>query len=229
MAQVNTNPLARPDGASFDPLATPTRGSNKLGKDEFLKLLMTQLSSQDPTSPTDSEAFVAQLAQFASLEMQQNTNTQLENLLVAQASANQTSMANFVGKDVVFKTDTVTLTAGQPALAEARLGTAAEQVTVVVTDGNGKPVRTMQLGRQQAGSVAISWDGRDDRGIQVPAGEYKLRVTAEDAAGKTVAVEQRGSGHVSGVAFEDGVVSLKVGGAMVRVSDVLEIKERTTP
>jgi flagellar basal-body rod modification protein FlgD len=227
MAQVNTNPLARPD--AVDPSAAPTRGSNKLGKDEFLKLLMTQLGSQDPTSPSDSEAFVAQLAQFATLELQHQANAQLENILVAQASANQTAMANFVGKDVVYKTDTVGLVAGQPAQAEARLAAAAEQVTVVISDSNGKPVRTMRLGRQQAGSMNINWDGRDDAGAQVPSGSYKLRVTAEDGAGKSVDVEQRGTGHVSGVAFEEGVATLSVGGTSVRVSDVLEIKERMTP
>ena len=43
------------------------RGSSKLGKDEFLKMMMAQLSTQDPLSPSDSNAFVAQMAQFSIL------------------------------------------------------------------------------------------------------------------------------------------------------------------
>lgn len=52
----------------------------QLGKDEFLNLLMTQLSSQDPLDPMDSAESIAQLAQFSALEQMQNVNTQIEAL-----------------------------------------------------------------------------------------------------------------------------------------------------
>jgi flagellar basal-body rod modification protein FlgD len=224
----NVNPLARTDLP--DPNAAPTQGSNKLGKDEFLKLLMAQMGSQDPTSPSDSEAFVAQLATFAQLELQQSANANLENILMAQAAANQTSMTNFVGKDVTFRTDNFMLEAGKPAVAEARLASPAEKMTVVITDEAGKTVRTMQLPKHEPGSVTITWDGRDDHGNQLNPGNYKLRVTAEDKDGNSVTVDQRASGHVSGVAFEEGVAELRLSdGSKVKISDVLEIKERTNP
>jgi flagellar basal-body rod modification protein FlgD len=224
----NVNPLARTDLP--DPNAAPTRGSNKLGKDEFLKLLMAQMGSQDPTSPANSEAFVAQLATFAQLELQQHANAQLENILIAQASANQTSMTNFVGKDVTYRTDKLSLERGQPAVAQVRLGEAAEKMTAVITDSSGKTVRTIQLPSHAAGEMDISWDGRDDFGNQLQPGSYSIRVTAEDKDGASVAVEQRSSGHVRGVAFKDGVAELQISdGTTVKVSDVVEIKERTTP
>jgi flagellar basal-body rod modification protein FlgD len=207
----------------------PTRGNNKLGKNEFLKLLMTQLGNQDPTSPASTEQFVTQLATFASLELQQNSNDQLENLLLAQASSNQTAMTTFVGKDIVFRTDSLTLEAGKPAVGEARLASKAEQVTVVISDPNGKAVRTMQMGSQEAGAMNITWDGRDDRGQTMPPGKYKLQVTASDTDGKSIAVDQRGHGHVSGVSFEGGVAQAKVGDTTVNIPDIVEIKERTTP
>jgi flagellar basal-body rod modification protein FlgD len=52
----------------------------QLGKDEFLNLLMTQLSSQDPLDPMDSAESIAQLAQFSALEQMQNVNTQIDAL-----------------------------------------------------------------------------------------------------------------------------------------------------
>ncbi len=206
----------------------PTAGSNTLGKDEFLRLLMTQLSQQNPTSPASSEAFVAQLAQFASLELAQSTNARLESLLLAQAAANQTALTGFVGKDVTFRTDGLTLEAGLPASSAAHLDGPAKSVTAVISDAQGKTIRTLQLGPQAAGVLAIGWDGRDDRGNTMPPGSYRLRVTAVDAADKSVGVEQRGTGHVTGVAFENGTAQLKVGDLTVKVADVLEIKERTT-
>ena len=55
------------------------RGSSELGKDEFMKLLTTQLSYQDPLNPQSDNEFIAQLAQFSSLEQMQNLNTAFAN------------------------------------------------------------------------------------------------------------------------------------------------------
>lgn len=55
-------------------------GSTNLGKDDFLKLLVTQLRHQNPLEPIDNKEYIAQLAQFSSLEQMQNLNMQLANL-----------------------------------------------------------------------------------------------------------------------------------------------------
>jgi flagellar basal-body rod modification protein FlgD len=205
------------------------RGSSKLGKDEFLKLMMAQLSQQDPTAPSDSNAFIAQLAQFTSLEQMQNVNTSLQSLLIGQASTNNNSAINLVGKDVLYKTDEITLEKGATPSASAKLSAAADQVTAVITDDSGKVIRTLHLGGHDAGEVEVPWDGRDEAGNTAKPGKYKVSITASDSKGNNVSVEQRSRGRVTGVSFEKGYPEVILGDQHLKMSDIVEINERNTP
>ncbi|MHC1758618.1 MAG: flagellar hook assembly protein FlgD [Negativicutes bacterium] len=66
-----------------------------LGKDDFLKLLVTQLQSQDPLNPMDDKEFIAQMAQFTSLEQMQNMNTSMQ----------MTQATSYIGKQVTWDND----------------------------------------------------------------------------------------------------------------------------
>lgn len=214
-----TNPGAAPSSL------TP-QGSSRLGKEEFLKLLVTQLSNQDPLDPVDNQAFIAQLAQFASVEQQSQMNSTLESLLVAQAGANQTNVANLVGKDVTFTSNDVTLPAMGDIELHGRLSGDATKLNAIIKDANGKVVRSIAIdGQRSAGEVMVPWDGRDEQGNRVAAGKYTVTFTAADVAGKSVDVGTNGRGRVSGVSFADGVPQLIVNGVRVRLSDVLEVTE----
>ena len=71
--------------------------SKELGKDDFLKLLLAQLANQDPTSPMENTQFIAQMAQFSSLEQMTNMSTEftkLANML------NSSEAVNVIGKTV---------------------------------------------------------------------------------------------------------------------------------
>ena len=68
-----------------------------LGKDDFLKLLITQLSNQDPTSPMDNTAFIAQMAEFSSLEQMTNMNSNFEKM---NSMLSSSQAVNTIGKTV---------------------------------------------------------------------------------------------------------------------------------
>lgn len=80
--------------------STASTGSSALGKDDFLKILITQLQNQDPTSPMDDKEFIAQMAQFSSLEQMQNLNTSMTNLISLQTQSNLISYGQFIGQEV---------------------------------------------------------------------------------------------------------------------------------
>ncbi len=71
--------------------------SQELGKDDFLKLLMTQMTHQDPTEPMDNSQFIAQMAQFTSLEQMYNMSNGF-NKIAAMMSANEAAAT--LGKSV---------------------------------------------------------------------------------------------------------------------------------
>lgn len=77
-----------------------TTGKSTLGKDEFLKILMTQLQNQDPTNPMKDNEFIAQMAQFSSLEQMTNLTTAFEKFAGAQEQTQMIEYSNFVGKQV---------------------------------------------------------------------------------------------------------------------------------
>lgn len=86
-------------GAAAGTTATTTVApKDTLGKDDFLKLLVTQLQHQDPLAPMEDKDFIAQMAQFSSLEQMKNMNTSVQ---VTQA-------ASFIGKQVTWSDDTGT-------------------------------------------------------------------------------------------------------------------------
>ena len=80
--------------------------SHELGKDDFLKLLITQLSNQDPTSPMEDTQFIAQMAQFSSLEQMTNMSSSFAKMA---AFINSSEAASTLGKTVELNVgDTVT-------------------------------------------------------------------------------------------------------------------------
>ena len=103
--------------------AVTTATNDTLGKDAFLRLLIAELSNQDPLNPMEDKEFISQMATFSSLEQMQNMNKTLEGM----AESNKFNAVQYIGKAVAF-------TKGE--------GTEAEQVAAVVnhvwfdTDGS---------------------------------------------------------------------------------------------
>jgi flagellar basal-body rod modification protein FlgD len=205
--------------------ASAATGSTTLGKDEFLKLLTAQLQQQDPTQPMDSTAFVAQLAQFSSLEQMNNVNDTLTKMLTSQGTALQTTAADMVGKTAIFNTDQVSLTQGQPAMITTNLSQAAANVNLVIQDGGGNNVRVAALGAMQSGINRIQWDGLDDSGTQLPTGNYTAQILATDINGKSIALTQNGSARITGITFDNGTPKFLAGGSTLQLSDISELDE----
>jgi flagellar basal-body rod modification protein FlgD len=78
-----------------------------LGFEDLLKIVLTQLTYQDPLEPMDNFEFVSQLAQFSQIQQTQQMSASLETLVTAQASS---QAASLLGKEVDIQTNTASLT-----------------------------------------------------------------------------------------------------------------------
>ena len=109
--------------------------SQQLGKDDFLKLLITQLAHQDPLSPMENTEFIAQMAQFSSLEQITNMSTGFTRLA---SMLNNSEASNVIGK-------TVDIVSGETRVTgTVEAAVRGEKTQVVV---NGVPYETANIER----------------------------------------------------------------------------------
>ncbi|KHF39775.1 flagellar hook assembly protein FlgD [Halalkalibacter okhensis] len=85
------------------PKQTQQTGQGILGKDDFLKILITQLQNQDPANPMDDREFIAQMAQFSSLEQMTNMNQAMQKFVTMQTTQNLVQHSELIGKKVQWK------------------------------------------------------------------------------------------------------------------------------
>lgn len=213
--------------------STSTNKNSTLDKDAFLKLLLIEMQNQDPTDPMDTDKMLTQTSQLAALEMQQNTNDTMqkmvetmEQLSESLISSGNMSVINAIGKmatitDTTFKLEnsTQTISVRMYLPKETKDG-----ATFNVMDSKGNVVREIKVDKDslKQGVNIIGWDGRDNNGVFVGAGNYTMKVTYTDIDGGSSS-SSYGSYPIESVKFVDGVGKLIIGGKEVTFDQISQI------
>jgi flagellar basal-body rod modification protein FlgD len=187
---------------------------------DFLKLLMTQLQNQDPTSPMDTNQFTTELVQFSSVEQQIATNTSLTSLIQLTQSGQLLQSSALVGHQVAFTSTNVALQSGS-AHIEFNAAT-AEPVTVTVADAQGKTLR-QDVVNATAGTNTWSWDGTTASGATMPDGAYAVTATTPSGTTTVSAVPFTVIGTAAGLAKSGSSLNLQVGGVSTDLSTVTSV------
>lgn len=181
---------------------TERKVGDQLGKDDFLKLLITQLQNQDPSSPLDNTEFIAQMATFSTLEQMVNIGSKIDVLAENNKQNSLLNYSTFVGKEV--KWHSIDQTGEEPIVNE---GTGKIQsiqykdnnVTFILDDGtklepgniseviNSSPSNSLVSGSELIGKL-VTW--KDDAGKEVSAmvksvlmSDGKMQYEMDDANG----------------------------------------------
>lgn len=199
-----------------------TTGTQDLGEDDFLKLLIEQLKNQDPLQPTDNTQFVSQLAQFSQLEQTAKQADLLQKSLDAQTASLEYTLLPMVGRQVSLDRPLTHLENGQASLTYT-LEKNAASVQITILDQSGQVLRTLDYTGLQAGLNQAQWDGKDSQGAAMPAGTYEYAISAVDQQGASVVATGHAQLTVTGIRMEDGQPKLAVGTITVDPSDVVEV------
>ena len=182
--------------------------------DNFLTLLTTQLSNQDPLNPLDSADFVAQLASFSSVEQLVGTNERLDNIAEAlngNSSSTISEYANWIGREAEVMETAGYFDGSTPMEYRLSGNVDASNVTVTVTDAGGNAVASFAASN---GNSLQSWNG-DIGGATAPAGSYTVSAVYTDSAGEDLGSEVASTiGTVEEVRLIDGSAILAVTGGI---------------
>jgi len=219
--------IISPVATTADGRPAPTGAQKTVGKDDFLKLFVSKLQNQDPLKPMDDQAFIAQLAQFSSLEQLKNMNDNLSQSINWDVLNNQTVnnsvAAQIIGKEVVANLSDLALDDENTPKISYELSESASDVQIDVLDANGDTVRSVKLENVASGRNSFVWDGKNDAGDRLPPGSYSVEVSATNANGVDLSPLMSITGIVQGVVYRGGVAYLKIDGAEVALGDVREI------
>lgn len=204
-----------------------------LGKDDFLKLLLIEMQHQDPTDPMDTDKMLTQTSQLAALEMQQNTNTAMQNMVDTMITLSEVMLAgqnlsalNALGKMAIIEDNYVPMgdSAESVDITMYLPKDTKDGATFQVFDANGNVVKNIKIGKDELkqGVNTITWDGTDDEGNFVGKGNYTVRASYTDVDGGT-STSSFGAYPIESIKFKEGIPYAVLAGKEIKFDLIAQI------
>ncbi len=193
--------------AAQSPTTIGASTTNAAGaEDRFLKLLVAQLSNQDPMNPMDNAQMTSQMAQISTVTGVQQVNKAIQDLVAQMASTQMLQSSALVGRNVLVDGTKLPVKDGMAAGAVDLVG-AADSVKIDILSAGGQVIDTINLGAQTAGRHLFDWasNGRTANGV------VGYRVTATQA-GEQVKSAQLARDSVDSVSTDNGVMNVQLRG-----------------
>jgi flagellar basal-body rod modification protein FlgD len=209
--------------AGMNPAAAASdAGSVAQTQERFMTLLVTQMKNQDPLNPLDNAQVTSQLAQLSTVTGINQLNSTLEAMMGNYQAGQSLQAANMIGHGVLVPGSQVDLSAGKSVFG-IDLPEAVDSAKVTILDAAGNAVWSTELKSLEAGSLALTWDGKTTAGEAAADGQYRLEVKAT-RGGEKVAANPLSFGMVASVASSAQGVRLNLGAqGMVALADVRQI------
>ena len=178
-------------------------GSNELGQNEFMKLMIAQMENQNPLEPQDNGEFISQLAEFSSLEEMQKISGSVDSFSPQFQSSQALQASAMVGRTVLVPASESPLDSNGSISGVVDLPKSTGSLNISVFNASGELVNQFNLGQQPAGTVPFVWDGTNSKGEQMPFDEYTIKAQAS-GSGESEQATTLLSAHVNSVSIAQG-------------------------
>lgn len=188
---------------------TLAKKKTSLGQEDFLKLMTTQMTHQDPNNPMQNGEFLSQMAQFGTVSGIQDLQKSFATFSNSIQSDQALQAAGLVGRYVSAPGNTGVLAAGGEINGKVNLASSTPALQVTISNSAGELVKTLDLKNQSAGDIPFTWDGTNEAGTLASPGTYKISATAA-VDGKNVAQTTDIESKVESVSMASGTTPMKV-------------------
>ena len=208
------------DSARIDPsqLEAPQFGQKELKKQDFIRLLLKEVTSQSPLKPYETSQMLQQMAQLSSLSSSEELSGTIKalanDLKQNQAEFNETVTKNqlltasqMIGKTVLVPSDVAPMEKPQGLKGSVVLTSPAASVKIEIKNEQNEVVKTINLGASSAGVLDFNWDGLGEDKKFAQEGLYSLKATAMQE-GKEVNLITAGSFKVNSVTRDPKTTSI---------------------
>ena len=181
-----------------------------LDRSAFLTLFTTQLKNQNPLDPMNNEAFVSQLAQFSSLEAMTGVRTSVDAMAADSKSEKFLLGSSLLGKKIERVGDLATIGVGGEITSNANLLKSADSAVFRIYDAaTDELVYTKNLENLPEGTLDLTWNGQNEDGDEMPAGQYRLELIA-DRSGVSTTIPLINKQVITAVSWDQTLEELKV-------------------
>jgi flagellar basal-body rod modification protein FlgD len=200
--------------------AASTSKNPTLTEQDFLKLFTTQLQYQDPLNPMDTSQMLGQIAQLNTVQAMNDITQAMKNM----EATNSLQAVGLIGKKVETQGNSLSID-GQGNVSGGSYQLAnAGHAYIQISAANGKVVRVINVGAKDTSKQTFTWDGKDQQGAALPAGNYTFGVLAMDANNQSIQVATSMIQTVTGISFKNGVTYLNLGSNQITVNDIIAIQ-----
>lgn len=198
----------------------------QLNQEDFFAMLTEQLANQDPTKPVDNDQMVAQMTSFTMADGISQLNEKFESFASSMTSNQALQASSLIGQNVLVQGNVGFMANDSSGLSGVVVNEETVQnMTITIQNQFGEVIKTIDAGTQTAGNIQFEWDGNDQRGNPMQAGEYIISATGE-VNGEGVQLNTAVNRHVGSVSLAgsgQGVILNLDGDVSINLDDVIQI------
>jgi flagellar basal-body rod modification protein FlgD len=195
-----------------------------MGKDQFVKLLVAQMTHQDPMNPADGTQMAAQLAQFSSVEQLMNIGSKLDAQANGSAAVieamDRTAALGMIGRTVTAVSDEITVSAHTAGAVQTEVPNAGGHVYARIVDAVGNEISRIDCGTQLGGRRTLDLS----KGLKsVPDGSFTIKVEVVDGQGAVTPLSAIQQFAIDGLRFGTNGAVLTSGSRSVPITNVIGV------